>query len=594
MPDCHPGMVRVEAWCPFLNNSPAGVAMSRTAVFAAIILTFFRGSLLAEPGEHTMIPKALEELPDAAVNSKNPSVAVSALGLYLETGGDMGSAVTAKTIIEFSRKRSIGHKAIVLPAFYDVDKLTPNILKAADGELAAQIIAARAYLNILAAPDAQPVIRKKGNAKKKKGSGTPGDMQAFKPKIPDDLFRSKSRTSQYLAILAAAYSQQPEYQAQVEGVQDSTGEIMAAKILYQVMLGKTPDDKAIANAYAKCLIQSGRPIEGDSTRLSEVDMNVPGMATLMEAVGRAGDEKYLELAVKSLTFKDERVRIDAVRALRRIGDPRTVPALAGVLEHASWPQLIEICLALGEMPAKESIEPLMRRFKAETGRFRLDVNYALSSIAGERKGIVAEEWAKWWAASKTSFVVDAAKSAAFREKVRLQDVGVMQNGIFYSIGIYSDHCAFAVDFSNSMQGDQIKSLREKMKDAISGLRDSVYFNIIDFGGDVNVMCPGTLTRNKNKADTYIYDARLTGGTRSMDAIDQGMFLPGVDTLYFLSDGAPIRGQMDNWRGIHALIRFQNRYRPVAISTICFKGGKKNAVSMAEMARQNYGHTEEIE
>jgi len=43
-----------------------------------------------------------------------------------------------------------------------------------------------------------------------------------------------------------------------------------------------------------------------------------------------------------------------------------------------------------------------------------------------------------------------------------------------------------------------------------------------------------------------------------------------------------------------LIRFHNRYRPVAISTICFKAGKKNAVSMAEMARQNYGHTEEIE
>ena len=307
-------------------------------------------------------------------------------------------------------------------------------------------------------------------------------------------------------------------------------------------------------------------------------MNVPAMATLMEALGRTKNAQYLPLIHKAMFMKDERIKIDAIRALRKIGDISSVPYLIKMLDKSEWTSLIEVCLALGEMPHKSAIVPLIKRFAKETGRFRLDVNYALSSIAGARKGYKPEEWVAWYKKEGKAFQVDAAKTKSYREKTRLQDVGVPVLGGFYNIYIYSDRCAFVVDYSKSMQGEKIESLKYNLKDTISGLKSNVLWNILDFGGDVNVLYDGTLIDDKKKSHAYVDEMPLTGGTRSMDAIDQGMVVSSdVDTIYFLSDGAPIRGQIDDWDTIHKLIKLQNRYRHVAISAICFKAGKSNAI-----------------
>ena len=59
-------------------------------------------------------------------------------------------------------------------------------------------------------------------------------------------------------------------------------------------------------------------------------------------------------------------------------------------------------------------------------------------------------------------------------------------------------------------------------------------------------------------------------------------------------GAPYRSVFNNWGLIHSLIRLMNRYRSIAISSICFKAGRANAECMARMSKENFGHTEEIE
>ena len=146
-----------------------------------------------------------------------------------------------------------------------------------------------------------------------------------------------------------------------------------------------------------------------------------------------------------------------------------------------------------------------------------------------------------------------------------------------------------------MKGEKLASLKENMKDTISGMRDYVQFNISEFGGDVNVLYDGALVDDKKKAISYVDSQPMTGGTRSMDAFERGMMVSGdVDTVYFLSDGAPVKGQLQKWGTISQLIRLMNRYRHVAMSTICFKAGKQNALSMEYVADQNYGHSEEIE
>lgn len=565
--------------------------------------------LFAEKGEAKEIPKkdaSPEEISKVALSSKNPSVAICAFGIFMESNKDMGSDLTADTVVKFSKRRGLFYKAVGLTSFFDIEPLIPNIAKHKDGYLAASILAAKAYQNLMyenidmrGAPVDPGMQEEKGkgkkkNRKKKKMAGkNVGAPVVLKLTIPEELFKSKDKTTQYLAILAAAYSLQKEYAEKVNAVQDRTGEIASAKILFQVMTGDIPADKMVVAAFDKSQ-RVDKPMSGTSTHLSQVDMNVPALATLCEALGRTSNKKYLGIIHKALESKDERVRIDAVRALRKIGDKSSLPYLYKALQNCEWTQLIEICHFLGENPVKESIPHLIKRFQAETGRFRLDVNYALSSIRGKKEFYKVKQWEEWWKGAAKDFKVDSTKSIEFRSSVRLQDAGAVALGGFYSISIYSDRCCFVVDYSLSMKNGKIESLKENMKDTIDNLKDYVQFNICDFGGDVNLLYDGTLIDDKKKANQYIYDAPLTVGTRSMDAIERGMMLPSVDTIYFLSDGAPVRSEFNKWGLIHSLIRLMNRYRYIAISSICFKAGKGNASNMAQMSNESFGHTEEIE
>ena len=570
--------------------------------------------LFAGRGEAKLIPKdgETEKAGEVAISSRNPSVAVCAFGMFMESNSDMGSDTTVKVLTKFASKKGYFHKAVALTSFSDIEPLIPKIKDYKDGELAAYIVAAKAYQNLFyenvdmraGAVDEgmdegakkKGKKGKKGKKNKKGGKGAVKNIGApveVKITIPEELFKSKSKKTQYLAILAAAYSMQKEYADQVKAVRDSTGEIASAKILFKVMTGGALTAQEVKAAFGKSL-RVDKPVIGDSTTLSKGDMNVPAMATLCEALGRTKDKKYLDIIHKALSQKDERVRVDAVRALRKIGDKTSLPYLYKALQKCQWPMLIEVCHFLGENPAKESIPHLIKRFEAETGRFRLDVNYALSSIAGKKVGYKPEQWVAWWKKNGKTFKVDLTKTIEFRASVRLQDAGAIGLGGFYSISIYSDRCCFVVDYSASMKGDKIVDLKSNMKDTIENMKDYVEFNICDFGGDVALLYEGALTDNKKKALKYVDDSPLTVGTRSMDALDMGIMLPSVDTIYFLSDGAPIRGQRKSWSLIHQLIRFMNRYRYVAVSTICFKAGKGNASSMAEMANESYGHTEEIE
>ncbi|MCM8528538.1 MAG: HEAT repeat domain-containing protein, partial [Lentisphaeraceae bacterium] len=512
-----------------------------------ILLMFSVSPLFAEKGEGKEIPKkdaGPEEYAKVALSSRNPSVAICCFGILMENNKDMGSELTAETVIKFSKRRGLFHKAVGITSFFDIEPLIPNIKGYKEGFLAASILAAKAYQNLMyenidmrgsmvdsaMEEDMKGKKKKKNKKKSMKNVGAPVELKLT---IPEELFKSKDKATQYLAILAAAYSMQKEYADKVKAVRTTNGEIASAKILFQVMTGETPADKDVKAAYEKSL-RIEKPISGTPVYLSEIDMNVPAFATLCEALGRTANKKYLGVIHKALESKDERVRIDAVRALRKIGDKTSLPYLYKAMQKCEWTQLIEICHFLGENPVKESVPHLINRFKNETGRFRLDVNYALSSIRGKKEFYKEEQWEEWWKANAKDFKVDLTKTIEFRSQVRLQDAGAVALGGFYSISIYSDRCCFVVDYSLSMKDDKIKSLKENMNETVENLRDYVEFNICDFGGDVNLLYDGTLIDDKRKALKYIDSAPLTGGTRSMDAIERGMMIPSVDTICFLS------------------------------------------------------------
>jgi hypothetical protein len=119
----------------------------------------------------------------------------------------------------------------------------------------------------------------------------------------------------------------------------------------------------------------------------------------------------------------------------------------------------------------------------------------------------------------------------------------------------------------------------------------VYFNIVDFGGDVVTMESGGLTDDFRSGEKRAETMPLTFGTRSYDALERAMQLEGADSLYFLSDGAPYWGQLEAWQSINAGMDLLMLHAPIALWSVAFDPAGGNAAAMTRMADENFGRYE---
>lgn len=412
-------------------------------------------------------------------------------------------------------------------------------------------------------------------------------------KVLAKLFEDKSAATLELAVLAAAYAGNASVRALVEAAPAKAGSGMTgAKLLYHARLGDPLDAAQVAAAFALSA-NAAEHLTTAGPMLANFNLLQPREAYACEALGIAKAEGQLDPLCRMLVHPDIRVQIEAIRALRKIGSREALPRLLKRLDTREWPVLAELCLALAALPAKESVAPLIARLKRETGRLRLDVNYALSCIAGDQIADSATEWQAWWNKASGKFQVDEERTRSFRGSHRIQDMRVPPLGSFYGLPICSDHFAYVVDSSNSMKGAKMENLRSNLKDSINGLAPGVCFGIVDFGGTVESMNQNRLTDSKRTGLDRLQKIRLSQGTRLYDALEEAAWMEGVDTLFVLTDGAPVKGQLNRWPQLYRAIALMNRYRPLAMHTVAFEARTANQQSLREMAGQTYGLTIEV-
>ena len=384
-----------------------------------------------------------------------------------------------------------------------------------------------------------------------------------------------------LAVRAAAYFRVEAVKNKVLALRAEQPAVAAAQLFYQARLKLPVNDAQIDRLFAV-----PPPVDRAYTRatpaLSTVSLRQPAWCVACEALGELGQEKYLKQLHRAMENDDLRVQMDAVRAIEQIGAARSVPALLARLKNSAWPVRVVLLSALGAIPSAEAIPPLIALLEKEQGRFRLDINYALASIAGNTNNCwTADDWQRWWETNRASFRVDRAATEKFRAGKRVADVGPSAAGgngagtSFYGVDILSQRLSFVLDFSNSMKGNKIASLKETLHNTLRlmPMDAGIKLNIVSFGGVVNVLEPGKLI-GLDRLEEIIKKVQGTGltlGTRSFDAIEEGILLPEVDTVIFLSDGMPVGGQFQVWERIDSALGLLNRYRPIAIHTIEFKG-----------------------
>ena len=431
--------------------------------------------------------------------------------------------------------------------------------------------------------------RNKNRGKGGNLKGTSGQKAQPSGTVPAKVFTGPPKM-QYYGIVAAAYLRDESASETIAGLKLSAPGIAGAKILYK---GLTGEDITPEEVLAVGKIQPGRStIARDTPKLSRFTLEVPDACLAAEGLGATQDEAWLPYLHKWLEHPDWRVKFEAMRAILAIGSETSLSVLIKHIPNAPWTVMIGLCHFMGEHPNKECLIPLIKRLANERGRIRLDINYALQSITRESAFSTARQWADWVRRTK-EFTIDPEQTAEHRKLNRLQDAQVRTYGNFYGVPIVSDRFAYVVDSSASMKGGRIASLRENLGDSVKSLQPFIGFNIVDFGGDVCVLYPGTLTRDRKLGAERAENMPLTLGTRTTNGMDEALFLP-LDTMIVLSDGAPVRSLYGNWEGIFASMHMHNRFRPVSISCVDFDPQAGNQEFMMKLAAINYGWHDSVD
>ena len=401
------------------------------------------------------------------------------------------------------------------------------------------------------------------------------------------LLGNKNREIVELAILTAAYSG-AILDDEVDAVSfKKSPETLAAKALYNAKRERPLPESM--SELAKMRVKSDKEFQELSAALSTFDPTSHPFCYAAQAIGIAKETEELEFLHEMLTHRDIRVQMDAAHAMELVGDEQSVDPLIAALPKATWPARIKIYSALGAIPAKRSMPVLIQEMKDEPGRLRLDISHAMASIIGQDIGGDAAGWETAWEAMEQGFEVNLNATQKFRRDNTVADMRVRTLGSFYDLGIYSTEFIYVVDTSASMKGERIKNLEVNLSSSTADLKEPARFNIIMFGGEINIASDRLITATSG---TYIADQisnlKLSLATRTFDAIYMAGQFDEIDTIYFLSDGAPVMGSFGKWYTIIPAYKFLHRYRPIAMFTVPYNAGTGNEKAMKLFASENYG------
>ena len=529
---------------------------------------------------------------------KLASVAALVVGMYLEKGEYEGSRTLA-VLKAFAARKGLFGKAATLAAW------SPHMAKIARGLaasrsegsrlLAAHVVAVYAHGESL-----DGGARKQGKkGKKRGGQGQMGLPNVDVEPLVAKLLADRSSGVKELALLAAAYAKLDGLADAIAGLQPGRSAALAgARLFALARLGRELPEEATRSALG-ARVRLSKRYATLSPFLHSYDLRGHALLYACQAVGAAADGRFVPELHRLLGHRDLRVQMEAARAIERIASHESVAVLLKKLDARSpWPVKVAVLSALGAIPDRASIEPLFRAFESERGRFRQDAAHALLSVCPPLSKLHAMDWRRWWGEHGDAFRVDLEATAEFRRTHRVQDVAVAALAEFYGGKIISDRCVFVLDTSMSMKGEKIKELKVNIAATLGQMPDHMRFNVVDFGGVVRVMKPGALisARGRDEAKNRIDYMDLSLGTRTFDAMEAATRLPGMDTLMYLSDGAPVAGQFEAWPRIVRAFDLHNRYRPIAMHCILYApkgakgagGGKGRAGGMKQLADHNAG------
>jgi hypothetical protein len=349
------------------------------------------------------------------------------------------------------------------------------------------------------------------------------------------------------------------------------------------------------------------------------------------AEGVSANPAGLEIGLKLAKEKDDRVTAAVLRGLRgRKEDGAFALARDCLLKSEAWPVRLEAVAVLEGVNAPKVLPALIEGLAKEDGRLRDDIRDALRRLTSQNFDADPEQWRTWWLENRSDIegqAPDTALMGTFKGKAPAPEKKSV-----YGIESRSRRILFVIDVSGSMKipiksskgtptglspeeiedldSTKIEIAKRELKRAIRAVEPEAWFNIIAFQSHVvrwkEKMVHGDMA-TKNEAYVFVRDMEAAGGTWAYGALMEAFRLggmgvmdkqydPAVDTIYFISDGAPTNNDMDkpelqDPEVVLSAVREWNRLGKVTIHAIAIDpkaGGSTFIDFMKKLARQNNG------
>lgn len=242
---------------------------------------------------------------------------------------------------------------------------------------------------------------------------------------------------------------------------------------------------------------------------------------------------------------------------------------------------------LGMVQDKDAIAALIELLEVIRGQVRADILGYLKAISFEKYN-EAEEWRAWWKEERDKFEFPSA------EEMRLKPQVVLTSGpSYYGLPLYGSKIVFVMDTSGSMRGPRIDAAKRELIKALGELPDGIQFNVLVFDvnvrpwqRDLTIATPETRTN----AAAFVARQELGNGTASYDALEAALKFD-AEAIFFLTDGVPFGGRIQQPGKIVTTIGQANRRRRLSIHAIGIGAGMRGSdmdVFLATLSGQNWG------
>lgn len=359
----------------------------------------------------------------------------------------------------------------------------------------------------------------------------------------------------------------------------------------------------------------------------------PLRAPVVEALGGIPSEEARGALRKILEKeKDPRVLSMALFAAGTQGMKQDLGLVLPHLEHEDWQVRVAAIEILAAFKEDRSLEPLVDRLFHERGRLREDLAAALRAITGKNFGKDAARWHEWLM-NKRSGKPDPSDAPA----AKAPDRGYEDGPTYFGLEVTSERVVFVIDVSMSMKTaidvDKMKLAREaaltgaaaaenrdderfeetiewwKIKDrldlakaqlmfVIKNLKPEQQFEVVSFSKSVTPWNGGRLVKAsaaaKAKAVQFVESLDVEEDTAAGAALEFAFdmagpgaadknYRAGVDTIFFLSDGAPSDRNSDD---ILAEVSAKNVLRKIKIHVVAILNF--DVEFLRQLARRNGG------